>query len=128
MPLNGKGFRKREKKIMRDLGAKPQPLSGAGWIRKEDGEDEHFLYQLKSTQADSRAIKLAELEELFRHALGAGKIPVFVLDFVPQDLQLLCFRASDMEKIKKILKGEETETSEITLQDLTNVLLNQNEL
>ena len=94
-------YRRREKKVMKDLGLQPQPLSGAGWMAKEDGQNEIYLAQLKSTQAASYSIKVADIQELVKNSLMTGKIPVFVIDFLEYDLKLLCFRESDIIKLSQ---------------------------
>ena len=55
----------REKKVMEKLGLRPQPQSGAGW-RKEDGENDYVLCQLKSTDGklNKRLEKLLAPDEL----------------------------------------------------------------
>ena len=48
-----KFYRKNEEEVMRSLGLTPTKNSGAGWIEKEDGQNEHVICQLKSTDAQS---------------------------------------------------------------------------
>jgi len=114
--MNQKNIRKREKSLMRSLyllGVKPQPLSGAGWLKKEDGEGERVLVQLKSTEKESISIKFLDIETLIRNSIMIGKTPVFMIDFVQTNLQLVCFRADDLEKIARIiLKDEESSPSD----------------
>lgn len=42
-------YRKNEEELMQQLGLEPTINSGAGFAQKEDGENEHVLCQLKST-------------------------------------------------------------------------------
>src|SRR6266705_2360686 len=87
-----------EKKIMRGLGAKPQPFSGSGPIFKEDGESETFLYQLKSTEKESYTLHLKDVFVLFKNALVSRKIPVFVINFVGGP-RLICFEEKDVKDV-----------------------------
>lgn len=120
--LTGKEYRKREKTLMKEIGANPQPFSGANWLKKEDGENESILVQLKSTQANSISLKMIDLQQLFDHAQGVGKIPVFMLDFVEYDTQLICLRVKDINKLEQVMRGDSLDEEEITLDDLKNIL------
>ncbi|HTJ49411.1 MAG TPA: hypothetical protein VL443_08175 [Cyclobacteriaceae bacterium] len=93
-----KDHRKDEKKIMRNLGARPQPLSGAGDVFKEDGESPIFLYQLKSTEKESYSLKLLDILILIKNAIISNKIPVFVINFV-KGPRLVCFKEEDVHDI-----------------------------
>ncbi len=119
--LTGKEYRKREKTLMKGIGVKPQPFSGANWLKKEDGEGEYTLVQLKSTQANSLSVKMIDLQQLFDHAQGVGKIPIFMIDFVEYDTQLICFRVKDIRKLEKVMRGESLDEEDITLNDLKNI-------
>lgn len=79
---NGRYWSKNEKKVMRKLGLSPVPLSGAGEVYKEDGENDYILCQLKSTEGDSATFKLLDVEKLIYHADVVNKIPVFVIEFI----------------------------------------------
>jgi hypothetical protein len=83
-----KRWNDREKKIMKHLGARRQPLSGAGAIFKEDGSTLHLLLQQKSTDGQSISMTRDDLNILFLHALTEGKLPVFVADFVDGPLMI----------------------------------------
>ena len=43
-----KWYRKNEAEVMHRLGLKPTKNSGAGWIEKCDGENEHFLCEVQT--------------------------------------------------------------------------------
>lgn len=90
------GSFKHEKKVMKKLGFKPQFASGAGWIDKEDGENEIALAQLKSTIKESMSIKLADLNKLVYHANVSEKIPVFVIEFTGNRGTWLMIRPEDL--------------------------------
>ena len=49
MKRTGKFYFRNEKEVLKSLGLTPTPQSGAGWVAKEDGENEIILAQLKST-------------------------------------------------------------------------------
>jgi hypothetical protein len=119
--LTGKEYRKREKTLMKGIGVKPQPFSGAHWLKKEDGEGDSTLVQLKSTQASSITLKMVDLQQLFDHAQGVGKIPIFMLDFVEYKTQLICLRVKDIHKLEQIMRGEQLDAEDITLDDLKNI-------
>jgi len=68
--------------MMQSLGVKPQSLSGAGWLEKEDGESDRFIVQLKSTKSKSMVMTEQAVKDLIYHANIAHKIPVFVNDIV----------------------------------------------
>ena len=93
-----KFYRKNENSVMKRLGFKPSRNSGAGWIEKEDGENEYAICQLKSTDSMSISIKQKDLRMLEYHAGVSHKIPVFAIQFLntgevwcmvkPEDLRL----------------------------------------
>ena len=76
-----KFYRKNEADVMSALGLKPTKNSGAGWVEKEDGQNDHLIAQLKSTDAASISIKHRDIEILEANALVAHKVPVFVIQF-----------------------------------------------
>lgn len=77
-----KFYRKNEKDVMKKLGLRPVPMSGAGWVSKEDGEDDFVLCQLKSTDASSFRVSRVDLDKLEYHALVSHKIPIFATNFL----------------------------------------------
>ena len=86
---------------MEMLGLKPTTASGAGWIEKEDGQDNDFICQLKSTTNRSYRIQLDDLETLEYNAIVSHKVPVFAIQFLDNvnDIDAgvyLMFRASDL--------------------------------
>lgn len=84
--MNGKRstkfYRKNESEVMERLGFKPTKNSGAGWVEKCDGENEHFICELKSTDKDSYSLKQSVLRTLEYHATVSHKTPVFALQFL----------------------------------------------
>lgn len=99
-----KFYRKNEAEVMERLGLKPTKNSGAGWIEKEDGENEYYLCQLKSTDNQSISIKQNDLRILEYHAQISHKIPVFVIQFLNTGEVWLMARPEDME-LKKSEKN-----------------------
>lgn len=67
---------------MEELGFSPVPRSGAGWIHKEDGENEALLCQLKSTDKESLRLQQIDLERLAYHAAVSHKMPLFAVQFL----------------------------------------------
>lgn len=79
---NGKFYSKNEKELMQKLGLKPAPASGAGWIIKEDGENDEIMVQLKTTEASSYRITKMDLLKLESHSMVSNKIPMFLIQFI----------------------------------------------
>lgn len=82
MKRSTKYYRKNEAIIMKQLGFSPTINSGAGWIQKEDGENDVALCQLKSTDAMSIKINQKDLRVLEEHAAVSHKKPVFAIQFL----------------------------------------------
>lgn len=101
----------REKKIMARYGIDRVPLSGAGWIAKEDGasDDGDFgglLTQLKSTDGKQITVKLADLHAVIKNARIGHKTPLFMLDFLSGDEQYILMRPADLADIAR-QKGDD---------------------
>lgn len=75
-------YRKNEATVMKQLGFNPTINSGAGWIQKEDGENDVALCQLKSTDAMSIKINQKDLRILEEHSAISHKKPVFAIQFL----------------------------------------------
>jgi len=111
----GKYFRKNEKQIMKDLRFTPTPGSGCGWVHKEDGQSQHAIAQLKSTDADSVRINLLDIKTLENNAAISHKNPVFVVQFLQtQDVYLL-IRPTD--EILNIIHSPQQITFDIDLKN-----------
>lgn len=82
MKRSTKYYRKNEVSVMKQLGFSPTINSGAGWVQKEDGENEVALCQLKSTDAMSIKICQKDLRVLEEHAAVSHKKPVFAIQFL----------------------------------------------
>lgn len=105
---NTKYYRKNEAEIMKRLGFKQTRNSGAGWIEKADGQSEHCICELKSTDKESFSIKQEYLRMLEYHASVAHKLPVFAFQFLSTDEVWVAIKESDIEAFKKLLAGQET--------------------
>lgn len=109
---NGKFYNKNEKEIMKSYGLDATPMSGAGWLIKEDGQNEHIIAQLKSTDSNSYRISLDDIDKLEYHALVENKIPLFIIEFLQRDERYFIIRPADLMKLSKYLKiGEYKETN-----------------
>lgn len=82
---SGKFYSNNEKKTLESLGFVPSPMSGAGWIVKEDGENDVAMVQLKSTDSSSYRLDILDMKKLEYHASVSNKIPIFLVQFLKQD-------------------------------------------
>lgn len=99
MKRTGKFYRDNERKLMLNYGLKPTANSGAGWIEKEDGENEKIIAQLKSTDAESIKINLLDVKKLFYHANVTHKTGLFIIQFLSSNEELLLMRPQDLQNI-----------------------------
>lgn len=99
-----KWYRKNEAEVMHRLGLKPTRNSGAGWIEKCDGENEHFLCELKSTDHESFSIKQSVLHVLEHHALEAHKIPLFAFQFINRDEVWVTIKEEDIQAYRELIE------------------------
>ena len=90
---------------MRKYGLKPTVNSGSGWIEKEDGENDRYICQLKSTEKDSIKINLLDLHKLIYHADVAHKIPLFMVQFITQNEEYVIMRAEDAQSLCTAREG-----------------------
>lgn len=101
-----KWYRKNEAEVMHRLGLKPTKNSGAGWIEKCDGENEHFLCELKSTDHESFSIKQSVLHVLEHHALEAHKIPLFAFQFINRDEVWVAIKEEDIKAYRELIERD----------------------
>lgn len=99
-----KWYRKNEAEVMHRLGFKPTLNSGATWIEKCDGQSDHCICELKSTDNSSFTVKQEYLHTLESHAIEAHKLPVFAFQFLNTDEVWLSIKESDIEAFKDIIK------------------------
>lgn len=75
--------KKRENRVAKELGAQAQPASGATPWAKEDMKDEHFLYQHKQLEDDTKGhrVTVKDLEALRHHAIDDGLEPCYIIEY-----------------------------------------------
>lgn len=99
-----KWYRKNEAEVMNRLGFKPTRNSGATWIDKGDGQNEHCICELKSTDNASYRLEQTTLHTLEANAIEAHKLPVFALQFLNVDELWLAVKETDIEAFKQLVK------------------------
>ena len=99
-------YGKNEAATMRDLGFLPVPRSGAGWIHKEDGENEAVLCQLKSTDAGEARVKRIDLDRLAYHAAISHKVPLFAVQFLSDGKIYFVVEKDKFADTAKALEGK----------------------
>lgn len=100
-----KWYRKNEAEVMQRLGFKPTRNSGATWIDKGDGQNEHCICELKSTDKESYRLEQTTLHTLEENAIEAHKLPVFALQFLNVDEVWLAVKETDIEAFKQLIKA-----------------------
>lgn len=116
-----KFYRKNEAEIMIALGMQPTLNSGSGWVEKEDGQSEHLICQLKSTDAQSITLKLFDMHRLQYNAEVSNKIPVFALQFLGTDETFLLMKPEQLLEVAEYISVGKRETvSEFMGVDLSN--------
>lgn len=99
-----KWYRKNEAEVMHRLGFKPTRNSGATWIDKADGQNDHCICELKSTDKASFTVKQEYLHTLEANAIEAHKLPVFAFQFINRDEVWLAVKESDIEAFKNLVR------------------------
>ena len=99
-----KWYRKNEAEVMQRLGLKPTRNSGATWIDKGDGQNEHCICELKSTDKESYRLEQTTLHILEANAIEAHKLPVFALQFLNVDEVWLAVKETDIEAFKQLVR------------------------
>lgn len=107
MKKSGKFYSKNEKKTLSKLGLRPIPFSGAGWVEKEDGENEFSLVQLKSTEASSYRVDMLDIKKLEYHASVSNKVPVFLIQFLKHDKIYALVNLEDLDELHEIFNNED---------------------
>ena len=109
-----KFYAKNEYELMKELGLKATKNSGARWIEKEDGQNEHVIAQLKSTDKNSISLKLLDLEKLRKNAYISKKLPLFIIQFLKSDDRYIICKYEDLPEIAKYIEtGEYKNDNEI---------------
>ena len=99
-----KFYRKNESEVMKRIGFKPTRNSGATWIEKCDGQSDHCICELKSTDNSSFTVKQEYLHTLEANAIEAHKLPVFAFQFLNKDEVWLSIKESDIEAFKGLIR------------------------
>ena len=100
-----KWYRKNETEVMQRLGFKPTRNSGATWIDKGDGQNEHCICDLESTDNSSYRLEQTTLHTLEANAIEAHKLPVFALQFLNVDEVWLAVKETDIEAFKQLIRA-----------------------
>ena len=99
-----KWYRKNEAEVMQRLGFKPTRNSGATWIDKGDGQNEHCICELKSTDKESYRLEQTTLHTLEANAIESHKLPVFALQFLNVDEIWIAVKETDIEAFKQLIR------------------------
>ena len=110
MKRSGKFYRKNEEEVMRSLGLEPTVNSGSGWIEKEDGQSEHIICQLKSTDANSISVKKLDLDKLARNAAVSHKLPVFAIQFLGSQEVYLLIKPEYLQEVSEYIETGKVES------------------
>lgn len=108
MKRTGKFYSRNEKETLSRLGLKPSPMSGAGWVIKEDGENDIVMVQLKSTDSSSYRLDLLDLTKLEYHADISRKVPIFLIQYLKTGK---IYVVVDIDNIKEL--GEALDTGKV---------------
>lgn len=107
-----KFYRKNEEEVMKSIGLMPTKNSGAGWLEKEDGQNDYLICQLKSTDSKSIPVKLQDLHTLEYNAGVSKKLPVFAVQFLSTNEVWLMVKPEDLTEVARYI-----ETGECTVND-----------
>jgi len=99
-----KWYRKNEAEVMKRIGFKPTRNSGATWIEKCDGQSDHCICELKSTDNSSFTVKQEYLHTLESHAIESHKLPIFAFQFLNTGEVWLSIKESDIEAFKGLIR------------------------
>lgn len=105
MARPGKFWHRNEREVMELLGLRQVPGSGNGWVAKEDGESEHVLCQLKSTDASSIRVQKQDIDKLEYHAIVSKKLPVFAIQFARSGQVYLLVKPLDLVEAARYIKS-----------------------
>lgn len=101
---SGKFYSRNEKQTLKALGLIPAPMSGAGWVVKEDGENEVAMVQLKSTDSSSYRLDMLDMKKLEYHAEVSNKVPIFLVQFLKQDKIYAIVEVGELREAAKALE------------------------
>lgn len=102
-----------EKKVIKKFGLNPTPGSGSGNLIKEDGQNDKYIMQLKSTEKESITIKKLDILKLIYNADQTRKIPLFAIQFYP-DIMIVGILP---EYLKELLDEDQVKKSNIKIEE-----------
>lgn len=111
MKRTGKFYRKNEAQVMESLGLRPTKNSGAGWVEKEDGENDYIMCQLKSTDAQSIRVNLSDIQVLEVHAAVSHKLPIFAIQFLATGDIWVMAKPADFCSVAEYMQVGKTDAS-----------------
>lgn len=112
---SGKFYSQNEKRTLKALGLTPAPASGAGWVVKEDGENETLMVQLKSTDSLSYRLSRLDMKKLEFHADVSHKVPVFLVQFLKDDRLYAIVDVKNIDDLFYGLKGIKPNTTSVDI-------------
>lgn len=113
---SGKFYSQNEKRTLKALGLTPAPASGAGWVVKEDGENETLMVQLKSTDSLSYRLSRLDMKKLEFHADVSHKVPVFLVQFLKDDRLYAIVDVNSIDDLFYGLKGIKPNTTSVDIE------------
>ena len=113
---SGKFYSQNEKRTLKALGLTPAPASGAGWVIKEDGENETLMVQLKSTDSLSYRLSRLDMKKLEFHADVSHKVPVFLVQFLKDDRLYAIVDVNNIDDLFYGLKGIKPNTTSVDIE------------
>lgn len=115
---SGKFYSQNEKRTLKALGLTPAPASGAGWVVKEDGENETLMVQLKSTDSLSYRLSRLDMKKLEFHADVSHKVPVFLVQFLKDDRLYAIVDVKNIDDLFYGLKGIKPNTTSVDIASI----------
>lgn len=115
---SGKFYSKNEKQTLKSFGLQPAPASGAGWVVKEDGENEALMVQLKSTDSLSYRLSRLDMKKLEFHADVSHKVPVFLVQFLKDDRLYAIVDVKNIDDLFYGLKGIKPNTTSVDIASI----------
>ena len=115
---SGKFYSQNEKRTLKALGLTPAPASGAGWVVKEDGENETLMVQLKSTDSLSYRLSRLDMKKLEFHAEVSNKVPVFLVQFLKDDRLYAIVDVKNIDDLFYGLKGIKPNTTSVDIASI----------
>ena len=79
-------------------------------VEKEDGENDLFICQLKSTDNKSISVKQDDLNVLEYHACTSHKIPIFALQFLKTDSVYVMMPEEEFKEYQEYKTAKQNET------------------